>query len=66
MNGHEFLMALRDNHDYDHTRVVMVTTETEMEYVAKALDTGANEYVMKPFDREIIVSKLALIGLVNA
>ena len=41
---------------------MMVTTETEMEQMVKALEAGANEYVMKPFTKEIIVDKLRLLG----
>jgi two-component system chemotaxis response regulator CheY len=41
----------------------MVTSETEMSQMAKALDAGANEYVTKPFTKNVIVDKLALLGL---
>ncbi|MBT4898385.1 MAG: response regulator, partial [Nitrospina sp.] len=40
-----------------------VTTETEMAQVIKALEAGANEYVMKPFTKDMIVEKLTLMGL---
>ena len=39
----------------------MVTTETEGEQVARALRAGANEYVMKPFTKDILVAKLSLL-----
>ncbi len=65
MNGHEFLLAFRALPEHADTRVVMVTTENEMDYVMKALDGGANEYVMKPFDKEVILDKLGLIGLID-
>ena len=42
---------------------MMVTTETEVEQVATALQAGANEYVMKPFTKEVIQEKLELLGL---
>ena len=42
---------------------MMVTTETEMAQVIKALEAGANEYVMKPFTKDMIVEKLTLMGL---
>jgi two-component system chemotaxis response regulator CheY len=42
---------------------MMVTRETEMSRVTTALDAGANEYVMKPFTKEIMADKLALLGL---
>jgi len=43
--------------------LMMVTTETEMAQVVKALEAGANEYVMKPFTKEMIAEKLTLLGL---
>jgi two-component system chemotaxis response regulator CheY len=43
----------------------MVTTETEIEQMVTALEAGANEYVMKPFTKEIITDKLRLLGLVE-
>jgi two-component system chemotaxis response regulator CheY len=43
----------------------MVTTETEVEQVVKALEVGANEFVMKPFTKEIIADKLRLIGAIE-
>jgi two-component system chemotaxis response regulator CheY len=43
--------------------VVMVTTETEMGQMAMALEAGANEYVMKPFTKDILVEKLQLAGV---
>lgn len=63
MNGYEFVCAMRADHAYDSIRLMMVTTETEMDYVIKALEAGANEYVMKPFTKEIILEKLKLMGL---
>ena len=52
-----------DDKNYNAMRIVMVTTETEMEQVQRALTAGANEYVMKPFTREVLVDKLTLLGL---
>jgi two-component system chemotaxis response regulator CheY len=42
---------------------MMVTTETELERVSMALDAGADEYIMKPFTKEMLLEKLALIGV---
>jgi two-component system chemotaxis response regulator CheY len=42
---------------------MMVTSETEMGQMAKALEAGANEYVMKPFTKEVITEKLTLLGV---
>jgi two-component system chemotaxis response regulator CheY len=65
MNGLDFIRALRAQRAYDEVRIVMVTTETEFEQVAKALDAGANEYIMKPFTKEILVAKLNLLDLIQ-
>lgn len=62
MGGLELLRALRSNHSYDGTRVMMVTTETDMAQVRQALLRGADEYVMKPFNQEILSDKLRLMG----
>lgn len=63
MNGYEFVVAVRSDTKYDATRIMMVTTETEMEQVMKALQAGANEYVMKPFTRDVIREKLGIMGI---
>lgn len=61
MNGLEFITAVRADRGYDAVRIMMVTTETEQGQVARALAAGANEYVMKPFTREVLVAKLSLL-----
>jgi two-component system chemotaxis response regulator CheY len=61
MNGLDFIRAVRADRAYDAVRIMMVTTETEQEQVVRALEAGANEYVMKPFTREILVAKLSLL-----
>jgi two-component system, chemotaxis family, chemotaxis protein CheY len=63
MNGLDFIKAVRARRAYDRVRLVMVTTETEQEQVIRALDAGADEYVMKPFTREILVAKLSLLDV---
>ncbi len=63
MNGFEFLCAARANHAYDDTKIVMVTTETEIAQVKAALDRGANEYIMKPFTRDAVIEKIQLMNL---
>ena len=63
MNGFEFVRAVRADPAYRDLRLVMVTTETEASQVMSALEAGANEYVMKPFNRDVIVEKLSLLGL---
>jgi two-component system, chemotaxis family, chemotaxis protein CheY len=63
MNGMELLRAVRADARLAGLTVIMVTTETEVEHMAAALEAGANEYVMKPFTREILFDKLQLAGL---
>ncbi len=63
INGLELLKRLRQNPDLASLVVVMVTTETEMDQMVEALEAGANEYVMKPFTKEILVEKLQLAGI---
>lgn len=63
MNGYEFVCAVRKENAYKDVRLMMVTTETEMSQVVKALEAGANEYVMKPFTKEMITEKLTLMGI---
>lgn len=64
MNGFDFLVAVRANPAWKDMIVVMVTTETEMSQMQRALEAGANEYVMKPFTRDVLREKLQLVGLV--
>ena len=63
MNGLELLKRLRQNPEFSSLVVVMVTAETELDHIAEALEAGANEYVMKPFTKDIIVGKLQLAGV---
>ncbi len=63
MNGLEFLQQLRTLDGGDQPRVVFCTTEAEIGHIQRALAAGANEYIMKPFDGEIIESKFAQVGL---
>jgi two-component system chemotaxis response regulator CheY len=63
MNGLEFVQAVRADPSNDALRIMMVTTESDAGQVLRALEAGANEYTMKPFDRGILLSKLELLGL---
>jgi two-component system chemotaxis response regulator CheY len=63
MNGLEFVKAVRANPLFFDMPIMMVTTETEMDSVAQAFLAGVNEYVMKPFDKSIILEKLLLLGI---
>ncbi len=64
MNGIDFLRALRREPGGDRPTVVFCTTENDMSHIAEAIRSGANEYIMKPFDSEIIESKFSEVGLV--
>jgi two-component system chemotaxis response regulator CheY len=63
MDGHEFLVAARQEFGPDHPIIMLCTTESAFEKIVKALESGAQEYIMKPFDEEILTGKLAQIGL---
>ena len=63
MNGLEFVRAIRSDASHRKTPVMMVTTETEASQMGKALAAGANEYVMKPFTKDVIQEKLKLLGI---
>jgi two-component system chemotaxis response regulator CheY len=64
MNGLEMLKQLRAD-GFSGVKVMMVTTEAENDFIVRALDAGADEYLMKPFDVEALTDKLALLGLVE-
>lgn len=66
MNGVDFVRSVRADHSFDDLPLVMVTTNTELEHVAEALEAGANEYVMKPFTMDVIREKLGLLGFLEA
>ncbi len=63
MNGLEFLKMLRAMPGGDAPKVVFCTTESEMSNIMQAMELGANEYIMKPFDGEIVKGKLEQIGM---
>jgi two-component system chemotaxis response regulator CheY len=63
MDGISFLRALRADPGGTSPVVLFCTTETEMTKIQQAIEAGANEYIMKPFDSEIVESKLTQVGL---
>ncbi len=63
MDGIEFLRELRALQGGDKPVVIFCTTENEMGHIQQALIAGANEYIMKPFDEEILTSKLSEAGM---
>jgi two-component system chemotaxis response regulator CheY len=64
MDGYEFLRALRRMPGGDKPKVVFCTTENEVAQIARALHAGANEYIMKPFDKDIVEAKFQEVGLI--
>lgn len=65
MSGIEFLEKLRMLEGGDATQVVFCTTENDMSHIQRAIAAGANEYIMKPFDADIIASKFVQVGLLE-
>jgi len=63
MSGIEFLRELRKLPGGDAPVVVFCTTENDMDHIQEAIEAGANEYIMKPFDSEIIQTKFSQVGL---
>ena len=63
MSGIEFLRSLRVADGGDAPVVVFCTTENDLMHIREAMEAGANEYIMKPFDSEIIESKFIQVGL---
>lgn len=63
MDGLSFVQAVRADPAWSGTTLVVVSTETELSQVRRALDAGANDYVMKPFTRDVLLGKLRLLGL---
>jgi two-component system, chemotaxis family, chemotaxis protein CheY len=65
MNGLEFVKSLRADPKYKSVPLMMVTTETEIEQMYRALEAGADEYVMKPFTDDVIADKLRILGVLR-
>ena len=65
MNGFEFIQKIRTDFRYSNCLVVMVTTETDTQQMLRALEAGANEYIMKPFTRDTLEEKLRILGVLN-
>jgi two-component system chemotaxis response regulator CheY len=63
MNGIEFLKALRSQFGPDDPPVLFCTTENDISFIEQAIEHGAQEFIMKPFDEEILVGKFTQVGL---
>lgn len=66
MSGIEFVRRIRKEEKYNSVKIIMATTETEMHQVQLALEAGVDEYIMKPFTREIFEEKLSMVGVTNS
>lgn len=64
VNGMEFLKTLRAMPDGKNPKVIFCTTESNISNIKQAMSSGADEYVMKPFDADIIKGKLRQIGMI--
>lgn len=65
MNGYELLCEVRKDPKWSSMRVMLVTTETEASQILRALDAGADEYLIKPFAKEALREKLTVMGLLE-
>jgi len=65
MSGIELLGKVRADPNHNNMKIMMVTTESEQIEIERALQEGADEYVMKPFTRDSILSKLQIIGCIQ-
>ncbi len=65
MNGYEFLLAIRKEPGGDKPVIIFCTTENEMAQIMKAMEAGANEYIMKPFDADMVKDKLIQTGVLE-
>ncbi len=65
MNGLEFVKAIRADAKYGAVPLMMAADETETDQMFRALEAGANEYLMKPFTDEAIAGKLRLLGVLS-
>ena len=65
MDGYDFLGNLRRLPGGDQPKVVFCTTENGIDHIARAIHAGANEYIMKPFDKDIVMAKFQEVGLME-
>nr|WP_255616689.1 response regulator [Microvirga puerhi] len=63
MDGYEFLTRLRRMPGGDKPKILFCTTENDIGHITRALQAGADEYIMKPFDKDIVAAKLQEVGL---
>ena len=63
MHGLEFLKALRQEFGPERPPVMFCTTENDISFIEQAIESGAQEFIMKPFDEEILLGKFAQVGI---
>jgi two-component system, chemotaxis family, chemotaxis protein CheY len=63
MNGLDFIRAVRELHVYDRLPLLMVTTNSEADFLREAMEAGANEYIQKPCTFDMLRDKLACVGI---
>jgi len=64
MDGIAFIKALREEKNGDKPKVIFCTTENDAEHISMAITAGADEFVMKPFDKSILETKFQQVGLI--
>ncbi|RDI60616.1 response regulator [Microvirga subterranea] len=64
MDGYEFLMQVRQIPGGDEPKIIFCTTENDIAHISRALEAGANEYIMKPFDKDIVAAKFQDAGII--
>jgi len=65
MNGLEFIQAVRRNTEFAGLKLLMITTLNSPDQVTKALASGANDYLMKPVDKDMLTEKLQILGVID-
>jgi two-component system chemotaxis response regulator CheY len=63
MSGLELVAAIRSEPKLNEIKILMVTSQSSLDQIAAALDAGADEYLFKPFDEEMLRQKLEIMGL---
>ncbi len=65
LDGVGFLKKAKNENLITDTKIILCTTENEFEKINEALEMGANEYIMKPFNKDILEDKLKILGIIN-
>jgi two-component system, chemotaxis family, chemotaxis protein CheY len=65
MNGLDFVKNVRSNPSYANMKLMMVTAQSSLSAIIEALDSGANDYLMKPITKEMVSDKLRVLGVIE-